>query len=455
MYSPTTFESLPRETRQEILEQLPRASKTSLLQVSKLWSTEVAGHTHLWTNLVFGPRSVETDLLVASKWIDRSGSLPLSFTICQAAGGSRDVSPANIGLVSLLDSVTTISNRLGKLHIQVPYIHAQYIHNFLTSLDFSNLHTLTILLEPHWTDIIRHGVSETATLEDTDLPAFHTSYDLPFLRHLQLSHFPSFVPPLPTGARGTRLTEILLGPVGSVKPDIEELKQALESAPGLQRLGFHGEIVGLSLNDFQLATTVISLPSLTTLSFSHTPPSILYPFVSTLDIPNFTSLVIALKHSNTLSGDDHPSELIAALHTPLIAARLRSLTIQALAYPCDSFFYSPFTALETLSLDFSGLLSSNYWTALAMGGGEESLATLRNLRLVNIHPAQAQEIVLLRSEADQPPLHSLDLLLFEVALVDGRSRCWTAWLERNVGTLTLYNIIDAQTHRHNQSFFEL
>ncbi|KAK7034131.1 hypothetical protein R3P38DRAFT_3496398, partial [Favolaschia claudopus] len=136
------------------------------------------------------------------------------------------------------------------------------------------------------------------------------------------------------------------------------------SAPGLQRLGFYGEIVGLSLNDFQLATTVISLPSLTTLSFSNTPPSILYPFVSTLDIPNFASLLIALKPSNTLSGDDHPSELIAALHTPLIAARLRSLTIQALPYACDSFFYSRFTALETLSLDFSVILSSNYWTAL-------------------------------------------------------------------------------------------
>ncbi|KAK7063465.1 hypothetical protein R3P38DRAFT_2818659 [Favolaschia claudopus] len=248
--------------------------------------------------------------------------------------------------------------------------------------------------------------------------------------------------------------EVIFGPTGGIRPTPLQFKEALESSPNLERLGFIRELMGMDQQDLSGLTVV--LPALTTLAFHNTPPSLLYPLLSAFDMARFTTILIALSAGDGHDGD-HPTQLITTLHDPFIASRIQSLTIQSLAYPCEPSFFAPFTALQTLALDFSRSLPREYWTALAdpACGGPERLPDLRNLHLVNIQPAQAQEIVMLRRNANQANLRCLELHLFHLDAQHARRRQWSAWLQTNVSTFSIYDIADARTYHQSSRFFSL
>ncbi|KAJ7808009.1 hypothetical protein B0H14DRAFT_3762920 [Mycena olivaceomarginata] len=133
--------------------------------------------------------------------------------------------------------------------------------------------------------------------------------------------------------------------------------------PVLERLGFYQQILGLDATALEVDVP-ISLPSLTVLSFHHTPPSCFRPFISLLDIPRFNDLTIALDEPQW-SEDENASDLLLQLQDPFIAHQLRKLSIQSLAHPCDTAFFASFPALDTLGLDFSlTALTKEYWVAL-------------------------------------------------------------------------------------------
>ncbi|KAK7041230.1 hypothetical protein R3P38DRAFT_3179854 [Favolaschia claudopus] len=159
---------------------------------------------------------------------------------------------------------------------------------------FSCIHSLrqlTIDLEPHWMAIVDHGAPLVVTLAHT-LPLFHSTYNLVNLSHMHIIHFPSLLSASPRNQN--HLTEILFGPIGELRPSSLRFKEALESATSLERLGFLREVMCLSAPELSTMATT-TLPSLTTLAFHHTPPSLLHALVSSLDMARFTTIVISHK----------------------------------------------------------------------------------------------------------------------------------------------------------------
>ncbi|KAK7038473.1 hypothetical protein R3P38DRAFT_2906165 [Favolaschia claudopus] len=385
----------------EIFALLPRPSRSAVLQVSKVFMATAEATKTLWTDLDFGPASEEQDLVAAGQWMKRSGSLLLNVIIRRDPARVDHLnSPPLMRLGHILQIISLAPHRIRELTFQGPHTDAETVHDFLLMHSFPSLLSLTIKLETHW------------------------------------------------------ITIVVFGPTGGIRAPPLQFKEALESSPNLERLGFIRELLGMDQQDLSGLTVV--LPALTTLAFHNTPPSLLYPLLSAFDMANFTTILIALSTGDGQDGD-HPTQLIATLHDPFIASRIRSLTIRSLAYPCEPFFFAPFTALQTLALDFSGSLPREYWTALAdpACGGPERLPDLRNLQLVNVQPAQAQEIVMLRRNENQADLLCLELHLFRLDALHARRRQWSAWLQAKVSTFSIYDIADARTYRQNRGFFAL
>ncbi|KAK6988952.1 hypothetical protein R3P38DRAFT_3092673 [Favolaschia claudopus] len=385
----------------EIFALLPRPSRSAVLQVSTVFMVTAEATKTLWTDLDFGPASEEQDLVAAGQWMKRSGSLLLNVIIRRDPARVDHLnSPPLMRLGQILQIISLAPHRIRELTFQGPHTDAETAHDFLLMHSFPSLLSLTIKLETHW------------------------------------------------------ITIVVFGPTGGIRAPPLQFKEALESSPNLERLGFIRELLGMDRQDLSGLTVV--LPALTTLAFHNTPPSLLYPLLSAFDMDNFTTILIALSTGDGQDGD-YPTQLIATLHDPLIASRIRSLTIKSLAYPCEPSFFAPFTALQTLALDFSGSLPREYWTALAdpACGGPERLPDLRNLQLVNVQPAQAQEIVMLRRNENQADLRCLELHLFRLDALHARRRQWSAWLQAKVSTFSIYDIADARTYRQNRGFFAL
>ncbi|KAJ7674051.1 hypothetical protein DFH06DRAFT_1319159 [Mycena polygramma] len=397
----TSFASLAPEIVTIIWSDLPRPSKTHLLSVCRAWNVEAEQDKFLWTDLSFGPASTKNDLPVASKWLLRSGSLPLSVTILR---DPKEIEGARKTVVPLTDIFSTLapaSERIQTLFIDGSHTNAELVNTFLCANYFAHVTSLAIVLESHWMTIIHDGVAAAATLAHHP-PIFHP-LNLPLVHTLHVSNFPFFWPTAPG-----LITEVVLGPTTTFRPSLGQLKTALESAPTLQRLGFLREFAGLRLAELATEGASISLPSLHTLSLRNTPPECFQPFLSILNAPMFTALVIALGH-DVGRGEDEISHFIGELQSPSTVSRLRALTIQALDHPCPPSFFAAFHELEVLRLDFSsGALSNDYWMAIA-DPVHAPLPALRELSVVNIYPPQAQEVVLLRSRAGQQKLQHLEL----------------------------------------------
>ncbi|KAK6988477.1 hypothetical protein R3P38DRAFT_3095630 [Favolaschia claudopus] len=409
----------------EIFALLPRPSRSAVLQVSKVFMATAEATKTLWTDLDFGPASEEQDLVAAGQWMKRSGSLLLNVIIRRDPARVDHLnSPPLMRLGHILQIISLDPHRIRELTFQGPHTDAETVHDFLLMHSFPSLLSLTIKLETHWITIVNYGAPAVVTLAHPPL-IFHASYNL-----------------------------VVFGPTGGIRAPPLQFKEALESSPNLERLGFIRELLGMDQQDLSGLTVV--LPALTTLAFHNTPPSLLYQLLSAFDMANFTTILIALSTGDGQDGD-HPTQLIATLHDPFIASRIRSLTIRSLAYPCEPSFFAPFTALQTLALDFSGSLPREYWTALAdpACGGPERLPDLRNLQLVNVQPAQAQEIVMLRRNENQADLRCLELHLFRLDALHARRRQWSAWLQAKVSTFSIYDIADARTYRQNRGFFAL
>ncbi|KAK6980826.1 hypothetical protein R3P38DRAFT_3117178, partial [Favolaschia claudopus] len=372
------------------------------------------------------PASEEQDLVSAGQWMKRSGSLLLNVIIQRDPARVDHLnSPPLMRLGQILQIISLAPHRIRELTFQGPHTGAETVHDFLLMHSFPSLLALTIKLKTHWITIVNHGAPTVVTLAHPPL-IFHTLYNLVNLRCLRLIHFPPFLPVSPPNA--SNLTEVVFGPTGGIRAPPLQFKEALESSPNLERLGFIRELLGMDRQDLSGLTLV--LPALTTLAFHNTPPSLLYPLLSAFDMDNFTTILITLSTGDGQDGD-HPTQLIATLHDPLIASRIRSLTIKSLAI--------------------------HYWTALAdpACGGPERLPDLRNLQLVNVQPAQVQEIVMLRRNENQADLRCLELHLFHLDALHARRRQWSAWLQAKVSTFSIYNIADARTYRQNRGFFAL
>ncbi|KAJ6596771.1 hypothetical protein B0H10DRAFT_1959931 [Mycena sp. CBHHK59/15] len=312
----TSFHTLAPETIAQIWAALDRKSKTALLTVSKGWRTEAEGNKFLWTNIAFGPKSQKTDLDVAKNWIERSAPLMLSVAI------SRDPSkiegsngfPSTLAPLSLIFNLVVAEfGRIKALHIDGPHTNAELISDLLQQHSFPHL-------ENHFMTIVHDGAPAVTTMANH--PPIFLPLDLQSLLSLHLSNFPTIWPiAMPSGIR---ITELVLGKMSEFRPSLSELKQAWESTPLMERLGFYRQIAGLSLEDL-LVDTSITLPSLTTLSLCHTPPGYLLPLLSVLDIPKFSDLTIALDARYAAAEDDGPLQLISHLHNPVIAPRIRTL----------------------------------------------------------------------------------------------------------------------------------
>ncbi|KAJ7809777.1 hypothetical protein B0H14DRAFT_2607824 [Mycena olivaceomarginata] len=157
------------------------------------------------------------------------------------------------------------------------------------------------------------------------------------------------------------------------------------------------------------------------------------PFISLLDIPRFNDLTIALDEPQW-SEDENASELLLQLQDPFIPHRLRKLSIQSLAHPCDTAFFTSFPALDTLGLDFSlTALTKEYWVALVdrTVAAPRALPNLQKVTLVDVHPTHAQQLILLRDQAGQARLESLQLFLARESAATARKPKWSAWLAKH------------------------
>ncbi|KAJ7724296.1 hypothetical protein B0H14DRAFT_2641581 [Mycena olivaceomarginata] len=112
-----------------IWEGVPRASLTTILQVSQEWSQTALAIPSLWTDLHFGPGHTPEDLDVARRWIGRAAALPLTTTI------------ENISNVEH----RTIIPLLGTLHIQEH--NTLELFHFLQVNRFDLLQSLVAVVE--------------------------------------------------------------------------------------------------------------------------------------------------------------------------------------------------------------------------------------------------------------------------------------------------------------------
>ncbi|KAJ7743232.1 hypothetical protein DFH07DRAFT_943194 [Mycena maculata] len=363
---PDFVQSFAPEVLTEIWRDLPRQSKSRLLQVSRTWQRMAFAIPYLWTEISFGPRSMRQDLILAREWLEHSGTLSLSATIWRPPLGSSD---PELSVQSMLEAIGPALPRMQELRINVPE---------------ANANMTTIRDEPTAADTL------------VTYPAIFYPLPLPHLLSLQMSNIPPFFPTVPLG-----LTELVLGhQIPQFTPTLIQLKAALESAPALGRLGFYHDIPGFDWVNPVDPEIVISLPSLESLSMCHLPVEALSSILPILDVPNFSDLTIALDSREIRTNDNVP--ILAQLHVPEFASRLRSLNIQNLTHTCDPAFFQPFCNLQHLGLDFSpGSLSQTFWDALASPKthGPTYLPLLREITLLSIPPVHAQELVLLRRNA--------------------------------------------------------
>ncbi|KAF8198850.1 hypothetical protein K438DRAFT_2115650 [Mycena galopus ATCC 62051] len=455
----TSFTSLAPEIVTEIWRDLPRRSKTGLLSVSKYWYKLATDIPYLWTDLVFGPAGESTDLPVVSNWLQRSKGLPLSVTIARDPTKFEHSLDGKLITLSEISSILAPqSNSIRTLCLSGPSTNADWIHLFLTSHSFHLLDSVNITLERHWMTIIHEDHSITSML--TRHPTIFYHLDLPALRCLHVSNFTSFWP-----ISSLHLTEVVFGPfMHDSVPSLLQLKQVLESASSLERLGFYQEIPGLDRSDSEqpdgnTAEVSIVLPCLTSLSLRHIPPTSFRPLLSMLEVPKFSNLTIALGNREAdLHAQETASILLEQLSVPSVASKVETLTIQSLCQPCGPAFFASFTDLKTLQLDFSyGALPQEYWTALVdpVTGGPQCLPALLNLTLVAVSPIHVQELVYLRQLAHQPTLQSLQLLLPENEAFEAQSPRWSAWLRANVENLLIVGFIDTPLRPRTRGAFEV
>ncbi|KAJ7176821.1 hypothetical protein C8R46DRAFT_1346768 [Mycena filopes] len=425
----TTFSSLAVETIEEVWSYLPRCSKSHLLQISRAWSQTAQGTAGLWTDLVFGETSTHNDLAIAHRWLSRSSSsaLPLSLTVLRdgaQAEESRD--PSTVSLAAILLAMTPLSPRIRTIHITGPDANIPILHAFLLPHSFPRLQSLVVNLSRYW------GSQAQPSSPSTQL-VFH-AVQLPVLQQLHVTNLPC-----PWSTSSALLTEFVMGPQQLVsRPVFMDMKQALESAPLLSRLGFNADMPGLGPAG-NVQGMCLVLPALTTLSVRHVSPRRFATLISVLDAPLLSNLIVAFHSYKIRDQAETTAQFLQHLHGPAIAPRLLSLTLQSLGDDCDASFFGNFTAVANLRLDFSpGALHAEYWTALTSRAMVPStLIALRDLTLVAVSPLHAQQLVYLRSQAGHPKLRSLTLWLKEgEALLAGTPQ-WSAWLKQNVGLLTI------------------
>jgi hypothetical protein len=417
---------------------------TAVLLVSQIWKKVAEGAPYLWTNIVFGPAATPHDLLVAKQWLTRSKHLLLSVTVerdlTQTEGSDRVVVP----VTDILSTIRPTSTRIQTFVFRGPHTTWSAVQGLLGA-SIPVLQTLIVVLDPHWITILHeHAAPSNGT------PAFHP-VDLPLLRTLHLSRFSILWP-----SECSHLTEIVFGHVSSLNATLVQLKTALESSPVLERLGFYQQILGLDATALAVDISIF-LPSLTALSFRHTPPSCFRPFISLLDIPRFNDLTIALDEPQW-SEDENASDLLLQLQDPFIAHRLRKLSIQSLAHPCDTAFFTSFPALDTLGLDFSlTALTKEYWVALVdrTVAAPRALPNLQKVTLVDVHPTHAQQLILLRDQAGQARLESLQLFLARESAATARKPKWSAWLAKHVDVFRIREFASTLEPRKGRGAFEV
>ncbi|KAJ7645736.1 hypothetical protein B0H17DRAFT_1215973 [Mycena rosella] len=396
--------SLAPEIITEIWVNLMRQSKSRVLAVSRAWQAQARAIPHMWTEFEFGPGSIPNDLLIANRWLGDSGALTIAVTIRRPPSGDVKTPP-----YSACESNVDI------------------IQTFIASVGFStSLKSLVVILEGHWLRTVRNLPTPSAILTNHPSPFYHLN--LPSLVFLHMSNIPPFWPTAP--ATGISLTEVVLGlQIDGLVPSLRELKDALESAPVLVRLAFH-------------RLTHDSLRRL----------------LSILVVQRFSDLTISLHPDETSGTHENALQIVEQLHIPEFATALRTLNIQNFAPHCDPAFFKPFQNLQTLRLDFTpGSLSTAFWAALVgpTTDGPKSLPALRSLTLVGLNVIHVQEIVHLRNLAAHPRLELLELILEQKDAVVARSFRWSAWLEKNVGVLSIAHFVDKRRYDSTRSRFNV
>ncbi|KAJ7687300.1 hypothetical protein B0H17DRAFT_1136422 [Mycena rosella] len=406
--------SLALEIITEIWVNLTCQSKSRVLTVSRAWQAQARVIPYMWTEFEFGPGSTLNDLLIANGWLGDSNALIIAVTIrCPLSG---DVT-GGLFVASILEEfVQPISYRLKHLHISACESNVDIIQTFIALVGFSTpLKSLVVILEGHWLRTVRNLPTPSAILTNHPSPFYHLN--LPSLVSLHMSNIPPFWPTTP--ATGISLTEVVLGlQIDGLVPSLRELKDALGSAPVLMWLGFFQELPYQPESAEHLS---ISLPT------------------------QFSDLKISLHPDETSGTHENALYIIEQLHIPEFATALRTLNIQNFAPHCDPAFFKLFQNLQTLCLDFTpGLLSTAFWAALVdpTTDGPKSLPALRNLTLVGLNIIHVQEIVHLRNPAAHPRLELLELILEQKDAVVAQSFRWSAWLEKNVGVLSIAHFID-------------
>ncbi|KAJ7681121.1 hypothetical protein B0H17DRAFT_1206060 [Mycena rosella] len=422
--------SLAPEIITEIWVNLTRQSKSRVLAVSRAWQAQARAIPYMWTEFEFGPGSIPNDLLIANRWLGDSGALTIAVTIRRPPSGM-----------------------LKHLHISACESNVDIIQTFIASVGFStSLKSLVVILEGHWLRTVRNLPTPSAILTNHPSPFYHLN--LPSLVSLHMSNIPPFWPTAP--ATGISLTEVVLGlQIDRLVPSLRELKDALESAPVLVRLGFFQELPYQPASAENLS---ISLPTVTSLAFHRLTHDSLRRLLSILVVQRFSDLTISLHLDETSGTHENALQIVEQLHIPEFATALRTLNIQNFAPHCDPAFFKPFQTLQTLRLDFTpGSLSTAFWAALVdpTTDGPKSLPALRSLTLVGLNVIHVQEIVHLRNLAAHPRLELLELILEQKDAVVARSFRWSAWLEKNVGVLSIAHFVDKRRYDSTRSRFNV
>ncbi|KAJ7216407.1 hypothetical protein GGX14DRAFT_391236 [Mycena pura] len=262
----TSFESLATEIQTEIWADLPRQTKSSILQVCKAWKERAMGIPYLWTDFSFGPGLMHEDLAVARRWLGYSVNAKISASI-----DSPLLHEVSLNLLSILELLAPESPRLHSLSITLPDSHAHTVHSFLVARPLPALSSLSVMLEHTWLSVITHDNRQSLVQPFQLLLS-------PMLTSLHLANVPIMWP-----ASAMSLTEVVLGTQNAdVVPSFFELKQALEALPALARLGFYREPPNLQRSDLAGDQT-ITLPTVTSLSIRQIRPEAFHDIIHVLN----------------------------------------------------------------------------------------------------------------------------------------------------------------------------
>lgn len=325
--------------------------------MSKRWFLIVTRNPWLWNTLHFSER---ISTVHTSRWIQRTGSLPLHIDL-HALGGNSDPSLALIDhLHNFFQLITPHSKGWISLSIAcappslIPFI-STHLHSML---DLPQLETLELQFLPP---------QPFSSLPTTIFPLL-IHQNLP---RLSAFHFKDLVLPMPinllTGL--STLTHLGCGHGTHLTVTWHTLRDILRSFTNLQSLSFEDEVVSEEADDWfgaarQAKPTLLN--SLVALSFTNLPSLHATSFIEHFTTPHLIQLFIHLPSNPRTLQAEHTILFDVLQYT--ILPQIQDLRLSAFALEPSTIaeFFNNIPQLRSLELDFNPHhLDKSWFAALA------------------------------------------------------------------------------------------